>query len=90
MYIKYFSFLIFLFVQSNQIFANELFGVAFADENTIIEEISDSKIIDGKRKRLNLDLTFEDQIAEQMPKDKERDNIYEGLSRDLYYLMIRY
>ena len=90
MYIKYFSFLIFLFVQSNQIFASELFGVAFADENTIIEENSDSKIIDGKRKRLNLDLTFEDQIAEQMPKDKERDNIYEGLSRDLYYLMIRY
>ena len=90
MYIKYFSFLIFLFVQSNQIFASELLGVAFADENTIIEETSDSKIIDGKRKRLNLDLTFEDKIAEQMPKDKERDNIYEGLSRDLYYLMIRY
>ena len=90
MYIKYFSFLIFLFVQSNQISASELLGVAFADENTIIEETSDSKIIDGKRKRLNLDLTFEDQIAEQMPKDKERDNIYEGLSRDLYYLMIRY
>lgn len=90
MYIKYFSFLIFLFVQSNQISASELLGVAFADENTIIEETSDSKIVDGKRKRLNLDLTFEDQIAEQMPKDKERDNIYEGLSRDLYYLMIRY
>ena len=90
MYIKIFSFLIFIFVQSNQISASELLGVAFADENTIIEETSDSKIIDGKRKRLNLDLTFEDQIAEQMPKDKERDNIYEGLSRDLYYLMIRY
>ena len=90
MYIKYFSFLIFLFVQSNQIFASEFLGVALADENTLIEETSDSKIIDGKRKRLNLDLTFEDQIAEQMPKDKERDNIYEGLSRDLYYLMIRY
>ena len=36
------------------------------------------------------DFTFEDQIAEQMPRDNQRDNIYEGLSRDLYYLMIRY
>ena len=43
MYIKYFSFLIFLFVQSNQISASELLGVAFADENTIIEETSELK-----------------------------------------------
>ena len=90
MYIKFVSFLIFIFVQSNQISASELLSVAFADENIIIEETSSTKIIDGKRKRLNLDLPFEDQIAEHMPRDNQRDNIYEGLSRDLYYLMIRY
>jgi hypothetical protein len=40
-------------VQSNQISASELLSVAFADENIIIEETSSTKIIDGKRKRLN-------------------------------------
>ena len=51
---------------------------------------SNSKIINGERKKINLDLSFNEQITNQMPRDKRIDNIFEGLSTDLYSLIIKY
>jgi|TARA_B110000444_G_C18308679_1_gene352951 hypothetical protein len=50
----------------------------------------DSKMINGKRKKINLDLSLNDQISRQMPSDNKIDNIFESLSADLYSLKIKY
>lgn len=69
---------------------NELYGNIDIKSEDISIQNSNSKIINGERKKINLDLSFNEQITNQMPRDKRIDNIFEGLSTDLYSLIIKY
>ena len=69
---------------------NELYGNIDIKSEDISILNSNSKIINGERKKINLDLSFNEQITNQMPRDKRIDNIFEGLSTDLYSLIIKY
>ena len=55
----------------------------------ILDE-SNSRVVDGKRIKIDNKLSMQEQIFKMMPRDKQRDNIYEGLSTDLYNLSIRF
>ena len=69
---------------------NELYGNIDIKSEDISIQNSNSKISNGERKKINLDLSFNEQITNQMPRDKTIDNIFEGLSTDLYSLIIKY
>jgi len=69
---------------------NEFYGNIDIKSEDISIQNSNSKIINGERKKINLDLSFNEQITNQMPRDKRIDNIFEGLSTDLYSLIIKY
>ena len=69
---------------------NEFYGNIDIKSEDISIQNSNSKIINGERKKINLDLSFNEQITNQMPRDKTIDNIFEGLSTDLYSLIIKY
>ena len=69
---------------------NEFYGNIDIKSEDISIQNSNSKISNGERKKINLDLSFNEQITNQMPRDKRIDNIFEGLSTDLYSLIIKY
>lgn len=69
---------------------NEFYGNIDIKSDDISIQNSNSKISNGERKKINLDLSFNEQITNQMPRDKRIDNIFEGLSTDLYSLIIKY
>tara|TARA_B110000967_G_C18633347_1_gene434800 strand:- start:477 stop:731 length:255 start_codon:yes stop_codon:yes gene_type:complete len=69
---------------------NEFYGNIDIKSEDISIQNSNSKIINGERKKINLDLSFNEQITNQMPRDKRIDNIFDGLSTDLYSLIIKY
>ena len=69
---------------------NEFHGNIDIKSEDISIQNSNSKISNGERKKINLDLSFNEQITNQMPRDKTIDNIFEGLSTDLYSLIIKY
>ena len=69
---------------------NEFYGNIDIKSEDISIQNNNSKIINGERKKINLDLSFNEQITNQMPRDKTIDNIFEGLSTDLYSLIIKY
>ena len=69
---------------------NEFYGNIDIKSEDISIQNSNSKISNGERKKINLDLSFNEQITNQMPRDKTIDNIFEGLSTDLYSLIIKY
>ena len=68
----------------------ELFSISLADDNLTVVNDDNPRIFDGKRKVINNKLSMEKQIYQLMPRDVQRDNIYEGLSTDLYNLNIRF
>ena len=69
---------------------SEFYGNIDIKSEDISIQNSNSKISNGERKKINLDLSFNEQITNQMPRDKRIDNIFEGLSTDLYSLIIKY
>jgi hypothetical protein len=69
---------------------SEFYGNIDIKSDDISIQNSNSKISNGERKKINLDLSFNEQITNQMPRDKRIDNIFEGLSTDLYSLIIKY
>ena len=68
----------------------ELFSVSLADDSFTVVNDDNPRIFDGKRKEIDNKLSMEKQIYQLMPRDVQRDNIYEGLSTDLYNLNIRF
>ncbi|MDB9986322.1 hypothetical protein OAD84_05105 [Pelagibacterales bacterium] len=69
---------------------SQFYGNIDIKSDDISIQNSNSKISNGERKKINLDLSFNEQITNQMPRDKRIDNIFEGLSTDLYSLIIKY
>ena len=69
---------------------SEFYGNIDIKSDDISIQNSNSKISNGERKKINLDLSFNEQITNQMPRDKRIDNIFDGLSTDLYSLIIKY
>ena len=89
----YNNFIIALFVFSTfmtSVTAVELYSLSYAEDSLVILEESNSRVVDGKRVKIDNKLSMPEQIFKMMPRDKQRDNIYEGLSRDLYNLSIRF
>ena len=68
----------------------ELFSISLADDSFTLVNDDNPRIFDGKRKEIDNKLSMEKQIYQLMPRDVQRDNIYEGLSTDLYNLNIRF
>ena len=68
----------------------ELFSISLADDSFTVVNDDNPRIFDGKRKEIDNKLSMEKQIYQLMPRDTQRDNIYEGLSTDLYNLNIRF
>ena len=72
------------------VLAADLYNISLADDNTVLLNSNSSRIIDGKRVRIDHKLSMQKQIFQMMPRDLQKDNIYEGLSTDLYNLNIRF
>ncbi|MDC3143763.1 hypothetical protein OA527_01975 [Pelagibacteraceae bacterium] len=70
--------------------AVDLYSISYAEDSKVIIDESNSKVIDGKRVKIDNKLSMQEQIFKMMPRDKQSDNIYEGLSTDLYNLSIRF
>ena len=70
--------------------AADLYSISYAEDSEVILDESNSRVVDGKRIKIDNKLSMQEQIFKMMPRDKQRDNIYEGLSTDLYNLSIRF
>jgi hypothetical protein len=70
--------------------AANLYSISYAEDGEVILDESNSRVVDGKRIKIDNKLSMQEQIFKMMPRDKQRDNIYEGLSTDLYNLSIRF
>ena len=70
--------------------AADLYSISYTEDSEVILDESNLRIIDGKRIKIDNKLSMQEQIFKMMPRDKQRDNIYEGLSTDLYNLSIRF
>ena len=89
----YKNLIIALFVLSTfitSVSAADLYSISYAEDSGVILDDSDLKVVDGKRVKIDNKLSMQEQIFKMMPRDKQRDNIYEGLSTDLYNLSIRF
>ena len=70
--------------------AADLYSISYAEDSEVILDERNSRVVDGKRIKIDNKLSMQEQIFKMMPRDKQRDNIYEGLSTDLYNLSIRF
>ena len=70
--------------------AADLYSISYAEDSDVILDESNSRVVDGKRIKIDNKLSMQKQIFQMMPRDQQRDNIYEGLSTDLYNLSIRF
>ena len=89
----YKNLIIALFVLSTfitSVSAADLYSISYAEDSGVILDDSDLKVVDGKRVKIDNKLSMQEQIFKMMPRDKQSDNIYEGLSTDLYNLSIRF
>ena len=89
----YKNFIIALFTLSTlvtSVSAADLYSISYAEDSEVILDESNLRIIDGKRIKIDNKLSMQKQIFQMMPRDQQRDNIYEGLSTDLYNLSIRF
>ena len=87
------KFIITLFVLSTfitSVSAADFYNISYAEDTEVVLDESNSRIVDGKRVKIDNKLSMQEQIFKMMPRDKQRDNIYEGLSTDLYNLSIRF
>ena len=82
------SFVFFSYMKSMS--AADLYSISFAEDELVILDESNSRVVDGKRVKIDHKLSMQEQIFKMMPRDKQSDNIYEGLSTDLYNLSIRF
>ena len=91
--IMYKNFIVVLFTLSTfvtSVSAADLYSISYAEGSEVILDESNSRVVDGKRIKIDNKLSMQEQIFKMMPRDKQRDNIYEGLSTDLYNLSIRF
>tara|TARA_B100000989_G_C19131070_1_gene299363 strand:+ start:75 stop:347 length:273 start_codon:yes stop_codon:yes gene_type:complete len=79
-----------LFAFMTNVSAADLYSISYADDIEVTLDESNSRVVDGKRVKIDNKLSMQEQIFKMMPRDKQRDNIYEGLSTDLYNLSIRF
>ena len=89
----YKNFIVVLFTFSTfvtSVSATDLYSISYAEDSEAILDESNSRVVDGKRIKIDNKLSMQEQIFKMMPRDKQRDNIYEGLSTDLYNLSIRF
>ena len=89
----YKNFIVVLFTLSTfvtSVSAADLYSISYAGDSEVIPDESNSRVVDGKRIKIDNKLSMQEQIFKMMPRDKQRDNIYEGLSTDLYNLSIRF
>ena len=89
----YKNFIVVLFTLSTfvtSVSAADLYSISYAKDSEVILDESNSRVVDGKRIKIDNKLSMQEQIFKMMPRDKQRDNIYEGLSTDLYNLSIRF
>ena len=87
------NFIVVLFILSifvTSVSAADLYSLSYAEDSEVILDESNSRVVDGKRIKIDNKLSMQEQIFKMMPRDKQRDNIYEGLSTDLYNLSIRF
>ena len=89
----YKNFIIAIFTLSTimtSVSAADLYSISYAEDSEVILDESYSRVVDGKRIKIDNKLSMQKQIFQMMPRDQQRDNIYEGLSTDLYNLSIRF
>jgi hypothetical protein len=89
----YKNFIVALFTLSifvTSVSAADFYSISYAEDSKVILDESNSRVVDGKRIKIDNKLSMQEQIFKMMPRDKQRDNIYEGLSTDLYNLSIRF
>ena len=90
MYKNFIAALFTLSILVTSVSAADLYSISYAEDSEVLLDESNSRVIDGKRIKIDNKLSMQEQIFKMMPRDKQRDNIYEGLSTDLYNLSIRF